>query len=101
MATKLSPSFEKAVKDSRQLKEKPTNDELLQLYGLFKQASQSPAFEKAEKPGMFDLKGKYKYQAWQKLNEEGVTPQESQTKYVALVEQLKGIYGFDPNKKPE
>jgi hypothetical protein len=30
----------------------------IQLYGLFKQASQDPPIESSDKPGMFDLKVK-------------------------------------------
>lgn len=50
---------------------------------------------------MFDLKAKYKYQAWQKLVDDGVTPEEAQERYVKKVEELKGKYGFDENKVPE
>ncbi|KAI4249044.1 MAG: hypothetical protein L6R42_009096, partial [Xanthoria sp. 1 TBL-2021] len=53
--TPKTPAFEKAVKDSRNLKAKPDNDELLELYSLFKQGSQDPSFAEATKPGMFDL----------------------------------------------
>lgn len=50
---------------------------------------------------MFDLKGKAKRKAWQKLVDEGVTSQQAEERYVALVEGLKGKYGFDETKKPE
>lgn len=75
--TPKTPAFEKAIKESRNLKAKPDNDELLevenpltplltslaytnnrrapQLYSLFKQGSQDPSFAEAPKPGMFDL----------------------------------------------
>ena len=33
--------------------------------------------------------------------DEKVTPKDAQAKYVALVEKLKGQYGFDANKAPE
>ncbi|KAI9795144.1 MAG: hypothetical protein M1816_000166 [Peltula sp. TS41687] len=108
----LSPEFQKAVEESRQLKAKPTNDELLQtanrlhfilpqLYGLFKQATQDPPIEKADKPGAFDLKGKAKKHAWQKLVDDGVTPEQAQTKYVELVEKLKGAYGYGVDAEGE
>ncbi len=38
--------------------------------------------------------GKYKYNAWKKLVDAKTTPEDAQTKYVALVEKLKGTYGF-------
>lgn len=100
MAT-ASPEFQKAVQESRQLKAKPTNDELLQLYGLFKQATQDPPIEKSDNPGAFDLKGKAKKRAWQKLVDEGVTPEQAQKQYVELVEKLKASYGFGVNGEGE
>lgn len=45
--------------------------------------------------------GKAKRKAWQKIVDEGVTPQEAQKRYVALVEKLKEKHGYDPNKVPE
>lgn len=39
------------------------------------------------KPGMFDLKGKYKWEAWN--NNKGKGKEAAQQEYVALVEQLK------------
>ncbi|KAI5199372.1 hypothetical protein AUEXF2481DRAFT_4656 [Aureobasidium subglaciale EXF-2481] len=86
--------FKKAVEDSRKLKAKPSDDELLQLYGLFKQGTQDPPIESSDKPGMFDLKGKAKRNAWQKLVDEKVSPEDAQKKYVALVESLKTKHGY-------
>lgn len=85
--------FEAAVKQSRELKAKPTDDELLQLYAYYKQVMQDPSFDKAEAPGTFDFKGKAKHRAWKKIVDENVTPAEAEKKYVALVEELKGKYG--------
>ncbi|KAL8648510.1 MAG: hypothetical protein Q9210_004950 [Variospora velana] len=93
--TPKTPAFEKAIKDSRNLKAKPDNDELLQLYSLFKQGSQDPPFADAPKPGMFDLTGKAKYNAWKKVADEEMTHQQAQEKYVKLVNSLKEKYGFE------
>ncbi|KAL8769772.1 MAG: hypothetical protein Q9209_004388 [Squamulea sp. 1 TL-2023] len=87
--TPKTPAFEKAVKDSRNLKAKPDNDELLE------QGSQDPPFAEAPKPGMFDLTGKAKYNAWKKVEDDGVSAKDAQEKYVKLVNSLKGKYGFD------
>ncbi|XXG98214.1 endocytosis defective- protein [Hypoxylon texense] len=96
----ITPAFTKAQEESKKLTSKPSNEELLELYGLFK-VGNGEDFSKAEKPGMFDLKGKYKYQAWKDLVEEGVTPEAAQERYVKKVEELKNKYGFDANKEPE
>jgi diazepam-binding inhibitor (GABA receptor modulating acyl-CoA-binding protein) len=51
---------------------------------------------------MLDLKGKAKYNAWKKVVEEDkLTPEAAQAKYVELVEKLKATYGYDANKVPE
>ncbi|KAH0555981.1 hypothetical protein GP486_006076 [Trichoglossum hirsutum] len=114
-----SKEFEKAAEDSRKLKTKPNNDDLLQLYALYKIGIQ----ETPEEPGMFDFKvtlsihfssneprliaepfrqkGRAKKRAWQELVDEGVTPEEAQKRYVTLVEKLKETYGYDADKEPE
>jgi diazepam-binding inhibitor (GABA receptor modulating acyl-CoA-binding protein) len=71
------------------------------MYALYKQALQDPPIEKAENPGTFDLKGKAKKRAWQKIVDEGVTPEEAQAKYIELIEKMKETYGFDESKVPE
>ncbi|EHA52252.1 hypothetical protein MGG_06177, partial [Pyricularia oryzae 70-15] len=100
MAPAQSEAFQKAIVDSKKLLKKPSNEELLELYGLFKVGT-GEDITKAEAPGMFDLKGKSKKNAWQKIVDEGVTPEQAQEKYVALVEKLKTAYGFDEAKVPE
>ena len=100
MSAPQSEAFKKAVVDSKKLTSKPSNDDLLELYGLFKIGT-GEDITKAPSPGMFDLKGKAKKNAWQKLVDEGVTPDQAQEKYVALVEKLKESCGYDENKEPE
>ena len=39
------------------------------------------------KPGMFDLKGKYKWEAWE--SNKGKSTSDAQQEYIALVDQLK------------
>ncbi|KAF2721481.1 acyl-CoA-binding protein [Polychaeton citri CBS 116435] len=95
MPATLSPEFKKAVEDSRKLKAKPSDNELLELYGLFKQASQDPPIEDTKAPGMFELKEKAKRNAWQKLVDDGVTPALAQDKYIKLVVSLKEKYGYE------
>ncbi|KAL9044000.1 MAG: hypothetical protein Q9214_002833 [Letrouitia sp. 1 TL-2023] len=95
MPATQSPAFAKAVEESRTLKQKPETQELLDLYALFKQGTQDPPFEQAEKPGMFDLKNKAKYNAWSAIAEQGLSAEEAQERYVKLVESLKEKYGVE------
>jgi len=95
-----SAAFKKAAEQSRQLKAKPSNDELLELYALFKIAN-GEDFSKATAPGMFDLKGKAKYKAWEKEVNAGTSASTAEKRYIELVEKLKDQYGFDASKAPE
>ncbi|EGS21965.1 putative fatty acid binding protein [Thermochaetoides thermophila DSM 1495] len=95
-----SEAFKKAIVDSKKLTSKPSTDDLLEIYALYK-VGNGEDFSKAPQPGMFDLKGKAKYNAWKKLVDDGLTPEEAQEKYVAKVEEMKAKYGYDENKEPE
>ncbi|KAF2864520.1 acyl-CoA-binding protein [Piedraia hortae CBS 480.64] len=92
MPVPQSEEFTKAVEESRKLAKKPTNDELLKLYGLYKQGTQDPPFKEAKAPGMFAITEKAKYSAWEAVSSK--TPEAAQEEYVALVEKLKGEYGL-------
>jgi diazepam-binding inhibitor (GABA receptor modulating acyl-CoA-binding protein) len=100
MSAPQSEAFKTAVADSKKLTSKPGNDDLLDLYGLYKVAI-GEDIAKAPAPGMFDLKGKAKKNAWQKFVDEGNTPDQAQEKYIAKVEALKESCGYDANKEPE
>jgi len=83
-------SFDQAAADVKNLKASPSNDELLQLYALFKQGSVGDC--NTSRPGMLDLKGKAKWDAWNGLK--GKSSEDAKNEYVALVDQLKAKYGF-------
>ncbi|KZZ91307.1 Acyl-CoA-binding protein, ACBP [Ascosphaera apis ARSEF 7405] len=93
MAVEQSEAFKRAVEESRKLKQQPSVEEMLELYAFFKQGSQDPPFNPDNKPGMFDLKGKKKFQAWEAI--QTMDPETAQHKYVELVERLKEKYGFE------
>ncbi|PVU89194.1 hypothetical protein BB559_005197 [Furculomyces boomerangus] len=77
-------AFIQASKDVNTLPTKPANDTLLELYALFKQSifgdNEDP------QPGLFDLKGKAKYNAWK--SKAGMSKEEAQAKYIELVDSL-------------
>ena len=82
----MKKKFEKAAEEVKELKERPGNDDMLSLYALFKQASKGDV--SGDRPGMFDLVGKAKYDAWAEIK--GTSKDDAMKKYVALVEKLKG-----------
>jgi len=78
--------FEQAVKDSKTLAQKPDNDILLQLYSLYKQATEGDV--NVDPPAnAFDFVGKAKYNAWAGLK--GKTKEAAMQAYVDLVGKLK------------
>lgn len=83
----LKELFEKAAADSKTLAEKPSNETLLKLYSLYKQASEGDV--NTEPPSNpFDFVSKAKYDAWSGLK--GKTKEEAMKEYVDVVEKLKG-----------
>ena len=80
----LQQQFDNAVARSRELTRRPSNEELLQLYGLFKQATEGDVT--GERPGGFDFKAIAKYDAWEELK--GKTKEQAQQEYIAFVDKL-------------
>jgi acyl-CoA-binding protein len=67
---------------------KPSNEELLKLYGLYKQATQGD--NETERPGGFDFKAAAKYNSW--LAFKGKSKAEATEMYLNLVEELGKKY---------
>ena len=81
----LQESFESAVKSAHSLPERSSNEDLLKIYGLYKQATEGDNNEVP--PGGFDFKAAAKHNAWKKLT--GMTKDDAMTQYIDLIEQLK------------
>jgi acyl-CoA-binding protein len=84
MATQAE--FENAVEKSRTLEERPSNNVLLQLYGLYKQATEGDV--NTERPGSFDFKNIAKWDAWKQ--QEGKSQEAARAEYVEFVNELVG-----------
>jgi acyl-CoA-binding protein len=81
----LQERFDTAQVAVKTLSSKPSNDDLLALYALYKQATAGEA-SGAKKPGRFDLVGKAKYDAWSKLA--GTPADDAKQRYVDTVDRL-------------
>lgn len=79
---------EEAAERLKSLTERPSNDEFLNLYGLYKQVTVGD--NRTSKPGMFDMKGQFKWKAWK--DKRGMSQDDAANAYVALVEELLGKY---------
>lgn len=84
----LTEQFNQAVSRSKELTQRPTNEELLQLYALFKQATEGDVA--GERPGGFDFKAIAKYSAWEE--KKGVTKEQAMADYISLVDRLVASY---------
>lgn len=81
----LQARFEAAVATSKTLTKKPSNEILLRLYAYYKQATEGDV--KGGRPGLLDVVGGAKYDAWVKLT--GTSQDEAMQAYVKLIERLK------------
>jgi len=88
----MEAEFKKAADEVQRLKKKPNNNDLLTLYGLYKQATEGDCNTK--KPGMMDITGQAKWNAWN-AHKGKMSKEDAMKAYVEVVEKFKGKYGFD------
>ena len=81
----LKDQFEAAQLKAKTLPAQ-SNETLLDLYGLYKQATAGNVT--GEAPSGFDFRGAAKYAAWEKRR--GMSAEQAMQAYVELVEQLAG-----------
>ena len=81
--TASDPFFD-AQERVKKLSRRPSNSELLDLYGLFKQATEGDV--KGSRPGLLDQKGRAKFDAC--TSRKGVSGADAKARYVALVGEL-------------
>ncbi|MBL7833981.1 MAG: acyl-CoA-binding protein [Cyclobacteriaceae bacterium] len=84
----LQQQFESAVARSKELTKRPSNEELLDLYALFKQASEGDVT--GDRPGGFDFKAIAKYDAW--ADRKGKSKEDAMKEYIALMDRLYAEY---------
>ncbi len=76
--------FQDAQVRVKTLTTRPSNEELLQLYALFKQASLGDATGK--RPGALNMVARAKFDAWAAMK--GTSSEEARGQYVHLVDRL-------------
>jgi len=82
----VKAAFAQAQKDVKALTKRPSNEDLLALYSLYKQGETGDVDGK--RPGMLDLVGRAKYDAWAKLK--GTAKEAAMKQYVEKVKALTG-----------
>ncbi|XP_065053174.1 acyl-CoA-binding protein-like [Rhopilema esculentum] len=86
----MSEAFQKAAEEVKNLAARPTDAEMLETYGLYKQVTVGDC--NTERPGFLDFTGKSKHDAWS--SKKGMSKEEAQEKYIKLAEELKSKYGM-------
>ncbi|KAG8138921.1 hypothetical protein E2320_001725 [Naja naja] len=86
----LQADFEAAAEKIKTLKSKPTDDELKELYGLYKQATVGDI--NIECPGMLDLKGRAKWEAWNL--KKGISKDDAMKTYISKANEMIQKYGI-------
>ena len=85
MSKQLKAQFKKASEEVQDIGSRPSNDVLLKLYALYKQATEGDV--QGKRPGMMDIKGRAKYDAWARI--EGMSADDAMQGYIDLVDSLK------------
>lgn len=84
----LSETFHQSVEAVQKLTKRPSNEELLTLYALFKQSTDGDAT--GERPGGFDFKAIAKFDAW--AEHKGKSKEVAMKEYIDLVSTLLAKY---------
>jgi len=80
----LKEQFEATIEKAKLLSSQ-SNETLLELYSLYKQATEGDV--EGEAPSGFDFRGAAKYAAWEKRR--GMSPDEAMQAYIDLVDGLE------------
>ncbi|XP_051576260.1 acyl-CoA-binding protein-like [Myxocyprinus asiaticus] len=85
----LQAEFKQYAENVKKVKTRPTDQKLLDLYGLYKQAIVGDI--NIDKPGMVDLKGKAKWEAWNLRK--GMSDEDAMNAYISLAKDTIEKYG--------
>ncbi|XP_023326997.1 putative acyl-CoA-binding protein [Eurytemora carolleeae] len=86
----LNEDFEAAVDSiSNKVNKTMSDDELKEIYSLYKQATVGDV--NTDRPGMLDFKGKAKWDAWS--GKKGISQDDAKQKYVEFAAQMLEKHG--------
>ena len=85
MTDDLVAKFEAAAVAAKALERRPGNDDMLEMYALYKQATTGDV--SGQRPGGFDFVGQAKFDAWSGL--QGVSKEDAMQRYIDKIEALQ------------
>lgn len=80
----LTDRFNKAAEEVKELSSQPSDDNMLELYSLFKQGTVGDC--NTVRPRMLDFKGKAKWDAWNQ--KKGMNQDTAKEQYIQKVDEL-------------
>ena len=84
MSSNFNSLFILSANRVKNLKSRPSNDELLKLYALYKQGTVGDCTK--SEPSMFNIKEKQKWNAWKSVS--GLSQDDAKINYIKLVKLL-------------
>lgn len=90
-------AFDQAANYLQEIHSELTSTDLLEFYGLYKQATCGPC--NTPKPGMFNLQGKSKWNAWNDLKD--MEKVEAMERYIAKITQLRPDWNKGARRKTQ
>eukprot|EP01115_Flamella_aegyptia_P009675 TRINITY_DN41493_c0_g1_i1.p1 TRINITY_DN41493_c0_g1~~TRINITY_DN41493_c0_g1_i1.p1 ORF type:complete len:89 (-),score=55.72 TRINITY_DN41493_c0_g1_i1:56-322(-) len=84
----LDQKFQAAAEEVKKFTKRPTDQELLDLYGLYKQATVGD--NTTAQPWAVQIEARAKWEAWTK--NKGTSQDDAKNKYISLVNEFKGKY---------
>ncbi len=85
----MSEDFKIAVEKVNSLKKKPSDKELLEIYGLYKRVTEGKNTK--PRPGLLDIKGRSKWDSWDNVSRK-YSRQKAVELYIDLANKLSNSY---------
>ncbi|XP_041844876.1 acyl-CoA-binding domain-containing protein 7-like isoform X2 [Melanotaenia boesemani] len=86
----LEAEFKTVAEDVKKVKTRPSNEEMLTLYGLYKQALIGDI--NTDKPGVLDATGNAKWNAWN--SRKGISKDDAMSTYITHAKEIISKYGM-------
>ena len=84
MTDDLKARFKQASVDVKALSKRPSDNDMMDLYALYKQATDGDVA--GDKPGFFDFVARAKFEAWEAL--QGTSAEQAMQRYIDKVRSL-------------